>query len=174
MEILWTLSSVGLGHLISDIAIVEKMQEISDAKVDFLVPGPITDKVPDKYHVLYESNLLKGSGNAYYKVFKKCKDKFDLISFIREDSKYYKHDFEITINVLKKNGYSALVGDEAFWLLSGFGRRWAKKEVPFIYITDFIGMKAMDGSIFKKIYIWNKNLQFTMSGNIPDLSIFVC
>jgi len=173
MKILWTLSSVGLGHLMRDISIIEKILEISNLNIDLLVPKPALDKVPDKLNLIPESYKLKGSGNAYYKVFKDCKDKFDLINFIKEDSKHYKHDFKVTIDLINTKDYSMLIGDEAFWLLSGFGMKWAKKRIPFIYITDFIGMKAMDDSIRNKMYVWFKNMQFAMTGNIPDLSIFI-
>lgn len=173
MKILWTMSSVGLGHQVRDLVIIDKITENTDIKIDLLVPAPNTDKIPKKYNVLEESYMLKGSGRVYYQVFEKCRDKFDLLNFIKEDAKFHQHDFAVTAAVLNTNQYSAIVGDEAFWLLSGFGMKWDKKRIPFIYITDFITMKAMDRSLSKKLFAWYKNWQFSMSGNVSDLSLFI-
>lgn len=174
IQILWAVSSVGKGHLIRDIAIVSQLQRIADVAVDWLAPEPAGGFLQDRgYNVLACSAQLGGSGKAYQQVFEGCTVEFNLVDYIRADTQWHQHDFAISAQAWKNKAYDVIVGDEAFWLLSGFGACPSAKPVPFIFLTDFIGMKVMRPRIGDILTTWRENLKFTMSHFVPDVYVYI-
>jgi hypothetical protein len=98
---------------------------------------------------------------------------FNLTEYIKADTKLHQHDFEISASAWKDKEYDLIVGDEAFWLLSGFASKWGKKPAPFIFITDFIGTKAIQHHFSDLITTWINNLKFTYSHIGTDLYVYI-
>jgi hypothetical protein len=65
------------------------------------------------------------------------------------------------------------VGDEAFWLLSGFASRWSPRPAPFVFLTDFIGTRAMTSRLGERLSSWLQNLRFSMSHLGPDEYVYI-
>jgi hypothetical protein len=78
-----------------------------------------------------------------------------------------------SVGAWRNAGYAAIVGDEAFWLLSGFVSGWAPKPAPFIFLTDFIGTKAMTPSFRERWQSWHQNLRFTFSHRGSDAYVYI-
>jgi hypothetical protein len=174
MRVLWAVSSVGKGHVIRDIAIAEQLQSLADVEIDWLAPYPVDDFLRHRgYRVLECSSRLAGSGKAYEEIFSGATDEFNLMDYIRVEGKLHKHDFMVSAEAWSKNEYAVLVGDEAFWLLSGFASRWAEKPAPFVFLTDFIGTKAMRLRLSDLLRAWFSNLGFTMSHMGPDVYVYI-
>lgn len=174
MRILWASSSVGKGHLVRDNAIARELQRMADIEVDWLVPDPGGDFFRSKGHrVLDYSGCLSGSGKAYAEVFSCCTENFNLLKYIRADTRLHKHDFFVSKKAWEEKTYDAVVGDEAFWLLTGFASRWAKKPAPFIFLTDFIGVKSMEPGLSDSLFAWYNNLKFSMSFLGPDVYLYI-
>lgn len=172
-KILWALSSVGYGHLMRDLAAIDKLCTLSDVEVDILVPPPVDVKKFSSHNVLEKSKQLQSSGVIYNRVLRTKNGESDLIDFIKEEDKYHEHDAKITKEILEKKSYDAIVADEAFWLLSGFARGWLEKKIPFIYISEFVGMKAMIPSDENKEFFDAVNFGFLYTlKNYVDLFIY--
>jgi hypothetical protein len=174
MRILWAVSSVGKGHVMRDIAIASRLQGLVDAEVDWLIPDPGGDFMRSRgYHVLDYSGQLSGSGKAYSQVFDSRTTAFNLMRYIRVDTRLHKHDFLVSTKAWQDKTYDVIVGDEAFWLLTGFASRWAKKPALFIFLTDFIGVKSLQPGMKDNLFAWYNNLKFTMSFMGPDIYIYI-
>lgn len=174
MRILWAVSSVGKGHVMRDIGIVKQLQHMADVAVDWLAPDPAGEFLMNNgYTVLECSSQLAGSGKIYEQVFEHCTDEFNLIEYLRMDTKLHHHDFRISAQAWNSTMYDILVGDEAFWLLSGFGSNQAAKPAPFVFLTDFIGVKAMRPRIKDLLTAWTTNVGFTMSYLVPDVYVYI-
>lgn len=174
MRILWAVSSVGKGHIMRDIAIVNQLQRMADVEIDWLAPDPAGGFLVERgYNVLACSTQLAGSGKAYEQVFKNCTDEFNLVDYIRMDTKLHHHDFRISTQSWSNKKYDVIVGDEAFWLLSGFSSNWSKKPTPFVFLTDFIGVKAMRPRIGDILTSWYINFKYTMSYMGPDVYLYI-
>jgi hypothetical protein len=174
MRILWAVSSVGKGHIMRDIAIVNQLQRMADVEIDWLAPDPAGDFLIDRgYNVLACSAQLAGSGKAYEQVFKNCTDEFNLVNYIRMDTKLHHHDFKISMQSWESKTYDVIVGDEAFWLLSGFSSKVSEKPAPFVFLTDFIGVKAMRPRIGDILTSWYINFKYTMSYIGPDVYLYI-
>ncbi|MBN2297625.1 MAG: hypothetical protein JXM72_03475 [Deltaproteobacteria bacterium] len=157
-----------------DIAIVSQLQRMADVEVDWLAPSPAGGFLTDKgYHVLECSNQLAGSGKVYDQVFKDCTYEFNLINYIRMDTKLHLHDFRISTQAWKSKKYDVIVGDEAFWLLSGFCLHLSPKPAPFVFLTDFIGVKAMRYRVGDILTAWLNNLMYTRSYIGPDEYVYI-
>jgi UDP:flavonoid glycosyltransferase YjiC (YdhE family) len=174
MRVLWAVSSVGKGHVIRDIAIAGQLQSLADIEIDWLAPYPADDFLRSRgYRVLECSSRLAGSGKAYEEVFAGATDEFNLMDYIRVEAKLHKPDFMVSVAAWEEKDYAVLVGDESFWLLSGFASRWAEKPAPFVFLTDFIGTKAMRLRPRDLFRAWTSNLGFTMSHMGPDVYVYI-
>lgn len=173
-RILWAVSSVGRGHIMRDMAIVRQLRRLADVEVDWLVPDPGRDFMGARgYRVLEPSADLLGSGKVYGQVLSDCVDEFNLIRYVRADTRLHKHDFLVSAQAWEHTSYHGIVGDEAFWLLTGFAARWATRPAPFIFLTDFIGTKAMRPRLRDIWVAWYKNFQFTMSHRGTDRYLYI-
>jgi UDP:flavonoid glycosyltransferase YjiC (YdhE family) len=174
MRILWAVSSVGRGHVVRDIALADRLRNASGATVDWLAPEPAGDFLRERGHrVLDCSRELAGSGKVYEQVFADCTDEFNLMNYASADTKLHKHDFEASVSAWRNTSYDILVGDEAFWLLTGFNRKWARKPAPFVFITDFIGTRAMRPRFRDRLLSWYFNFGFSMSHSAPDAFVYL-
>jgi hypothetical protein len=157
-----------------DIAIAGRLQGMADIEIDWLIPDPGGEFMRHRgYHVLDYSGQLSGSGKAYAQVFDGRTNAFNLMRYIKADTRLHKHDFLVSKKAWKDKAYNVIVGDEAFWLLTGFASRWAKKPAPFIFLTDFIGVKSLQPSKKDNLFAWYNNLKFSMSFMGPDIYIYI-
>jgi hypothetical protein len=174
MKVLWASSSVGKGHLVRDLAVVRRLKALSEAEVDWLVPDPGGDFLRSQgQQVVPESQLLAGSGKVYTSVFAGRSSQFDLMEYVRADTRLHRKDFHVSRQVWQARIYDLIVGDEAFWLLSGFASRWAKKPAPFVFITDFIGTMALVAGLRNRWTAWYNNLKFIFSHLGADLYLYI-
>ena len=174
MRVLWAVSSVGKGHVVRDIAIADQLRALADVEIDWLAPYPVDEFLRQRGHrVLDCSSRLTGSGKAYEEVFCGAAEEFNLMDYIRVEGKLHKHDFSISSEAWSAKDYAVIVGDEAFWLLSGFASRWARKPAPFVFLTDFIGTKAMRWRLRDLLRAWISNVGFAMSHVGPDVYVYI-
>jgi hypothetical protein len=174
VRVLWASSSVGKGHVVRDLAVVGRLQALAGAEVDWLVPDPGGDYLRSRgQRVLEQSHLLAGSGKTYATVFAECSDEFNLMDYVRADTRLHKRDFNISRQVWKQSHYDVVVADEAFWLLTGFVSRWGRKPAPFIFITDFIGTKALIPRARDRWTAWQNNLKFIFSHLGVDKYVYI-
>lgn len=180
MHILWALSSVGRGHVIRDLAIVkrlqngaERLQNGTEVHIDWLAPEPSGSFLRERGQtVLPCSADLTGSGVVYQQVFANCVDEFNLLDYIRADKRCQRIDFQVSRRAWETAAYDydLIVGDEAFWLLAGFGK---KRPAPFVFITDFIGVKMMRPGLRDWLTAWINNAQFMAIPMCADQLIYI-
>ena len=174
IKILWAVSSVGKGHVMRDLAIVNQLRKMADVDIDWLAPDPAGDFLRSRgQKVLEYSDQLAGSGKIYEQVFSESTEEFNLLRYTRADTRLHKHDFNISSTAWQEKPYDVIVGDEAFWLLTGFASRWDKKPAPFIFMTDFIGTKAMRSNLKDHFTAWMNNLRFSFSHRGPDVYLYI-
>lgn len=174
MKILWAVSSVGKGHVMRDLAIVHQLKKMVNAEIDWLAPDPAGDFLRNRGQTVLEcSDQLAGSGKTYEEVFSESAEEFNLLEYTRADTRLHKHDFNISTAAWREKTYDVVIGDEAFWLLTGFASRWDIKPAPFIFLTDFIGTKAMRSRAKDRIAAWMNNLRFSFSHIGPDAYLYI-
>jgi UDP:flavonoid glycosyltransferase YjiC (YdhE family) len=172
MRVLWAVSSVGLGHVTRDLAVVERLER-TGTRVDWLAPAPAGDFLRRRgCAVLAESDRLKGSGQVYARVFAGRTD-FNLTAYVSADTRRHRHDFLVSAAAWRQAGYAVVVGDEAFWLLTGFSMGWSPKPAPFVFLTDFIGTRAVTPGWSERWTSWYQNLRFAFSHRGPDAYLYI-
>jgi UDP:flavonoid glycosyltransferase YjiC (YdhE family) len=156
-----------------DLAIVTQLDR-RGVEVDWLAPAPAGDFLRRKgCRVVSQSDELSGSGRLYDRILATRTDDFNLMAYVQGDTRLHRHDFLASVGAWRDAGYAAIVGDEAFWLLSGFVSGWAPKPAPFIFLTDFIGTKAMTPSLRERWQSWHQNLRFTFSHRGPEAYVYI-
>ena len=174
MKILWAVSSVGKGHVVRDMAIVSQLESMVEVEVEWLAPYPAEAYLADHGHRVLEcSSQLRGSGRVYGEVLADSTDEFNLLDYVRADTKLHQQDFEISTQCWHDKRYDVIVGDEAFWLLAGFSTDPSVKPAPFVFLTDFIGTKAMRPRVGDWLCAWRNNFYLTMSHRGPDEYIYI-
>jgi hypothetical protein len=153
---------VGKGHVIRDLAVVKQLQNRAEVHIDWLAPEPVGSYLRERGQmVLPCSASLTGSGVVYQQVAANCEGEFNLLDYIRADKQRQTLDFQVSRRAWESTAYDLIVGDEAFWLLGGF---WKKRPAPFVFITDFIGVKMMRPGLRDWLTAWINNVQFL---NVP-------
>jgi hypothetical protein len=176
---LWAVSSVGRGHVMRSLAIVKQLQALAEVQVDWLAPDPAGDFLRDRdQNVLALSSQLAGSGKTYQRVFAGCDEDYNLIRYLRAETRFHKHDFDVSVAAMEAADYDVIVGDEAFWLLAGFASHWARKPAPFVFLNDFVAINATRRHLGDLLTIWITNFELTtgiaLSGDgAPDLHIYL-
>ena len=174
MRLLWAVSSVGLGHVMRDLAVVAQLRRRAAVEVDWLAPAPAGDFLRRRgCTVVPQSDGLLGSGRLYDRIFATRTDDFNLMEYVAGDTRLHRHDFRVSAGAWRDAEYDAIVGDEAFWLLSGFASGWSPKPAPFVFLTDFIGTKAMTSRPAERLRSWYQNLRFTFSHRGPDAYVYI-
>ena len=174
LRLLWAVSSVGLGHVMRDLSIVHQLQNRANIDVHWLAPAPVGKFLRHKGHtILTQSEKLEGSGRLYDRIFTDGTREFNLMTYTRADGRLHGHDFKLSAQAWKDTAYDLVVGDEAFWLLTGFASKWAPKPAPFVFLTDFIGVKAMRPHLLETLVAWQNNLRFTFSHLGPTVYVYI-
>jgi hypothetical protein len=174
MRLLWAVSSVGLGHVMRDLAVVRQLRRRAAVEVDWLAPAPAGEFLRRRgCTVVPQSDSLLGSGRLYDRIFATRTDDFNLMEYVAGDTRLHRHDFQVSAGAWRDTDYDAPVADEAFWLLSGFASGWSPKPAPFVFLTDFIGTKAMTSRPDERLRSWYQNLRFTFSHRGPDAYVYI-
>ncbi len=174
INILFSCSTVGLSHIKRNLLLIEEFHNNPNYSIDILLSKNLNDHESlKKYNVLPESIELKSNGQIHDEVLSNAKTgDWDLTEFIRLDSKFHKHDCEITNKVLKRKKYHFVIADEAFWFLTGLSMDWIEKDFTFIYSSEFIGMINMKPDPKIDNYYRIKNFEFLMSTKKMDHFIY--
>jgi hypothetical protein len=82
---------------VRDIAIARQLGALADVEIDWIAPHPAGEFLERRGHrVLDCSSRLAGSGRVYQRVFAECTDEFNLMDYIRAESKLHRRDFEVS------------------------------------------------------------------------------
>jgi UDP:flavonoid glycosyltransferase YjiC (YdhE family) len=158
-KILYISGSLGLGHVIRDLAIANEMRRMySGINIAWIAGSPATDVLaaagenllPE--HALYkcETDLAESVSNN---------GKLSLTTYVFRALIAWFHNARLIGSVASHGGFDLIVGNETYELpVANFFGVKVLPPIPFVMMYDFWGMEVTSGNIIEKLGAWFINL----------------
>lgn len=176
-KVLYISGSIGLGHVIKDLAIVNKLRAINQ-KVDitWIATDPAIQYLREKGENIHERSYEFKSYSAFAEKSIK-KSKLNLANYVMASLRGWYSNVITFKKIIRKEHYDVIVGNETYEILIGLVFRIVRFETPFIIIYDFLGMDSMTRNPFEKIVnyilnlIWSRGHKVFSASNRESLFI---
>jgi len=139
-KILFISGSLGLGHIGRDLAIVNKLRKSnSDIHVSWLADYPATLVLEQAGEILLPEAEMLTHGNK--ELDKHAKNHgANLTRWVMNMRKDWSKNAKIVIDLINKNNYDLVIGDETYDLAIELLKSPNLKQFPFIILFDFLGL----------------------------------
>ncbi len=176
-KILFISGSIGLGHVIRDMAITNELRKVNpDLDINWLASPPASDMIknarekllPEADQYINENIFAEAAARGTY---------LNLVKFTLKVKKEWQKNVKTVIRETERETYDLIIGDETYALSTAFKKNRHLKRAPFVIIYDFIGLDSMTMNPLEKLGVryWNK--LWSMDYGRPtmhfDLGIFV-
>jgi len=145
----WTL---GLGHITRDLAIVRELRKMtSNVELSWLACSPASERLLDAGEkVLPESQELANETDLVEQVSER-RHRLNLLKYCIKWATGWGPNLQVFRDVIKKERYDLLVGDEAYEVVAALLQRKISLERPFLAIHDFFGVDPIQNTLFEKL-----------------------
>jgi UDP:flavonoid glycosyltransferase YjiC (YdhE family) len=171
-KILFISGSLGLGHVTRDLAIARELRrQHPEAEIRWLAGQPAAQLIEaEGERLLPEAGRfgdLSLDAEGVSRAFR-----LDLVKYSFRARSTWHSNVAVFQEVLRRDTYDLVVGDETYEISMALKRRPALKRFPFVMIYDFVGLDAMSRSPFERfgVYVWNR---IWARPGVADLSLFV-
>ncbi len=175
-RVLFVSGSIGLGHVMRDLAIARELRALGPADITWLAGAP-ADRVlrdagevlhPDCPRIVDMSALAEGQTR---------RGRLSLIRYALSARRTWGRNFEVVDAAMAPGKFDILVGDETYELALGYRKEPHRKKRPFVMIYDFVGFDAMSKHPLEQlaVYLWNRTWAGKGSGarTYVDLGLFI-
>ncbi len=176
-KILYISGSIGLGHVIKDLAIVNKLRAINrDAEITWIATDPATDYLKEKGESIHPLSHRFSSYSAFAEK-SAHKARLNLVKYVLASLKGWYRNVTTFRAIIRQEHYDVIVGNETYEILIGLVFRLVRFKTPFIIIYDFLGMDSMTKNPIERLvnyilnWIWSRD-HAVMSGDNRK-SIFI-
>jgi UDP:flavonoid glycosyltransferase YjiC (YdhE family) len=176
-RILFISGSLGLGHIIRDIAIANEIRLLRpDVDICWLAAHPANllleecgeKLLPEASDYLDESKIAESASQGF---------RLNLFRYAVAFKRQWQHNIDLVDRVMSKDKYDLLVGDETYELVVAFRERSILKKSPFVMIYDFMGFDAMTRNPLERLGIYMMNRRwvsgFPDKPPVYDLGLFI-
>ena len=145
-NILFISGSLGLGHIGRDLAIINKLRELNpDIQVSWLADYPATLMLEQAGEKLLPQAKMLAHGNKELDSHAKNHGA-NLTRWVMNMRKTWSKNAKIVLNLIQKNNYDLVIGDETYDLAIEFLKHPSFKQFPFVIIFDFLGLDKVTNS----------------------------
>jgi UDP-N-acetylglucosamine:LPS N-acetylglucosamine transferase len=157
-KVLYISGSIGLGHVIKDLAIVNKLRAINrNVEITWIATNPATDYLKNKGEHLH---TLSDKFSSYSAFAEKSANKaqLNLVNYVLASLKGWIRNVIVFRRIIRNEHYDVIVGNETYEILIGMLFKFLRFDTPFIIIYDFLGLDSMTNNPIEKIvnYILNR------------------
>ncbi|KPL13780.1 MAG: hypothetical protein AMS23_03770 [Bacteroides sp. SM1_62] len=176
-KVLYISGSIGLGHVIKDLAIANKLRAINrDAEITWIATNPATDYLVAKGESIH---VLSHKFSSYSAFAEKsaARAKLNLVKYVLASLKGWYRNVITFRDIIRQEHYDVIVGNETYEILIGLIFRLIRFKTPFIIIYDFLGMDSMTKNPFERMvnyilnWIWSRD--HTVMSSADRKSIFI-
>jgi len=177
-KILYLSGSLGLGHIIRDLAIVAELRRQNpEIVISWLAAHPASQMIENSKEFLLPEAAKYANDNIPAEKAAKG-SQLNLLKYLLNAQKDWARNVEIFKQVTEREHFDLIIGDETYEIIVAMQRDSSIKNAPFVMIYDFIGLDAMTGNPWEKfgIYLWNRiwSNDFKNKRNpVFDLGLFV-
>lgn len=176
-RILFISGSIGLGHINRDIEIAKALRDLNpELEISWLAQDPASrvlleareKLLPEASLLAHENEELENSAHGY---------NANLTKTIMNIRKEWTNNAQLIGNIVKKEQFDLVVGDETYDLLIERVSNKKFQRFPFVIIYDFIGVDSVRWNPIEMIATWVINRMWVraLKSNPPiaDQSIFI-
>jgi len=175
--VLFVSGSLGLGHVGRDLEIAKALREIQpDVEISWLADSPATLFLVQAGEKLLPETKLWAHANE--KIDKTAEGyKANLVKWVMSVRKDWKANAQVVANLVEKEQFDLVIGDESYELLVEIVRNPGFKKFRFIIIYDCIGIDNVTGNPMDVLAtymvnrLWAKGMQEGKSA--ADRSLFI-
>ena len=176
-KVLYISGSIGLGHVIKDLAIVNKLRTINqNVEITWIATNPATKYLEDKDESLHASSYKFSSYSAFAEKSAN-KSQLNLVNYVLASLKGWIRNVMVFRKILKDEHYDVIVGNETYEILIALIFKLLRFDTPFIIIYDFLGLDSMTKNPFERIvnyilnWIWSKDYKVFSAFNRESIFI---
>ena len=176
-KVLYISGSIGLGHVVKDIAIVNKLRALNqDVEVVWIATDPATAYLEDQGESLHP---LSHKFSSYSALAEKSANKshLNLVNYVLTSLKGWLQNAKTFRKIIRNEHYDVVVGNETYEILIGLVFKLLRFDTPFIIIYDFLGMDSMSKSPVERIvnyvlnWIWSRDYKVFSADNRESIFI---
>ena len=175
-RVLFVSGSVGLGHVIRDLAIARQLRTLAPVDVTWLASAPADRVISEAGEVLHPASARLVNMSAIAEA-QTTGGRLSLIRYALTASRSWGRNFDIVDEIMAHGGFDLLIGDETYEIALGYRKCLSRKKWPFVMIYDFVGFDAMSKQPMERlgVYLWNRKWAGKARGERPyvDLGLFI-
>lgn len=187
-RILYISGSLGLGHIVRDLAITRELRRVNpEVEVFWLAAHPASLLLREAGEKLLREANLYADGNIPAENAAQG-FQLNLMKYASNARREWARNVEIFKQATNREQFDMVIGDESYEIAIALQRKRVLIEVPFVMIYDFVGCDSTTKNPVEKlgVYMWNriwvqwgrlfsggKNLAFFVGEleDIPDTSL---
>jgi UDP-N-acetylglucosamine:LPS N-acetylglucosamine transferase len=176
-KILYISGSVGLGHVIRDLAIARELRNQNpEIEISWLASQPASLLLRGAGEkLLPEANLYANENIPFERAARGTQ--LILPKYLSNAWGAWEYNVEIFKKVTDREQFDLVIGDETYEITFAFTEKPNLKKAPFVMIYDFVGLDSMTKNPLEKlrVYICNRFWAGDYRGNHfkEDLALFV-
>lgn len=165
-RILYLSSAIGLGHLSKDLAIARELRLVlPDAELLWLAGHPASDALADAgENVLPEADGWRGGTEIVERVMRH--GRIDLVRYVYRSFPSWARNMALVKGVVERCGVDLVVGNEAWEIDVPLIMRALRMPVPFVLITDFVGVDAAGGGLLDRMAAYPLNVLWSFDRTV--------
>ncbi|MEJ2077033.1 MAG: glycosyltransferase [Acidobacteriota bacterium] len=158
-EILFISGSIGLGHVLRDLAIaVELRRQIPGVRISWLAASPASDRLEEAGERLLPEAAKLVEDSAAAEDAAKNGFRLNLLKYLSSAMPAWKQNVRAFSQVLGRCGFDLIVADEAYEIAMALRKGQVSTDAHFIMIYDFFGNVSMSSNPLEMCmtYLWNR------------------
>jgi hypothetical protein len=176
-RVLYVSSAIGMGHISKDLAIARELRRAQpDAEIFWLAGHPASDVLRDS-----GENVLPGTERwiGASAIAERCthNGQLNLVHYVYRSFPAWAVNMRLFRSALKSHDIDIAVGNEAWEVDVPLTLGILHIDVPFVLITDFMGIDTMTPNVLDRLGAYLLNLMWVQHGRIyrddPHSAIFI-
>jgi len=177
-NILYISGSLGLGHVIRDLAIADQLRKlVPGATIEWLAADPATIFLREAGEALVPGSDTYANENVSAEQAAKGSS-LNLLRYLMKSRNEWKKNADFFLRLVKSKDYDLVIGDETYEINLALREHPEVKRFPFVMIFDFVGLESMSRNPLEQlgVYFWNRIWSHDYRKHIKppyDLALFV-
>jgi len=156
-KVLFISGSLGLGHVGRDLEIAKMLRKSNpDIQISWLADNPATTVLKQAGETLLPETQMLTHGNKELESSAKNHEA-NLTRWVKNMRKNWSKNAQIVIDLIHKNNFDLVIGDETYDLIIELLRDPNLKQFPFIIIYDFLGLDRVTNNPIDAIVTYYTN-----------------
>ena len=176
-RILFISGSIGLGHVLRDLAIAgELRRQRPGVAISWLAATPADGILREAGETVLPECADLADANA---VAERAADgpRLSLIRYGFSAARTWSRNIAVLRRVVSRERFDLVLGDETYDVTLALKKDRSLKTFPYATIYDFVGFQAMTGSLLERLGVWFWNHAWSKGADraseFVDLSLFV-